>query len=68
MGNMSGLFLFSFRLIRVLKCEAVIFPKFEAGVPLRLFKYLDAPILIIDAMRMPNMTSHGSHHVQTMSP
>ena len=48
MGNMSGMFLFAFWVIRALKCEAVIFHKFEsAGIPIRLFEYLDAPILII---------------------
>ena len=48
MGNMSGMFSFAFWVIRTLKCEAVIFLKFElAGVPIRPFEYLDAPILII---------------------
>ena len=48
MGNMSGMFSFAFWVIRALKCEAVIFPKFEsAGVPVRPFEYLDMPILII---------------------
>ena len=48
MGNMSGMFLFAFWVIRALKCEAVIFPKFQsAGVPVRPFGYLDTPILII---------------------
>ena len=48
MGNMFGMFLFAFWVIRTLKCEVVYFLKYElAGVPIRLFKYLDAPILII---------------------
>ena len=45
---MFGMFSFAFWVIRTLKCEAVIFVKFElAGIPIRPFKYLDAPILII---------------------
>ena len=48
MGNMFGMFSFAFWLIRALKCEAVNFTKFKlAGVPIRLYKYLDMPILII---------------------
>ena len=48
MRNMSGMFSFAFWVIRTLKCEAVIFPKFRsAGVPARPFEYLDAPILFI---------------------
>ena len=48
MGNMFGMFLFAFWVIRALKCEVVNFVKFEsAGVPIRLFEYLDMPILII---------------------
>ena len=48
MGNMFGMFSFAFWVIRTLKCEAVNFIKFEsAGVPVRPFEYLDAPILII---------------------
>ena len=48
MKNMSGMFSFAFWVIRTLKCEVVIFPKFQlAGVPARPFEYLDAPILII---------------------
>ena len=42
------MFLFAVWVIRALKCEAVNFPKFEsAGIPVRPFEYLDAPILII---------------------
>ena len=51
MGNMFGMFLFAFWVIRDLECEAVNFPKFElAGIPVRPFEYLDAPILIIAHM------------------
>ena len=48
MGNMFGMFSFAFWVIRALKCEVVNFPKFKlAGIPIRLFEYLDVPILII---------------------
>ena len=48
MGNMFGMFLFAFWVIRALKCEAVNFLKFEsAGVPVRTFEYLSALILIM---------------------
>ena len=48
MGNMIGMFSFAFWVFRTLKCEAVNFVKLEsAGIPIRLFQYLDAPILII---------------------
>ena len=48
MGNMFGMFLFAFLVIRALKCEAVNFVKFEsAGIPIRLFQYIDRLILII---------------------
>ena len=48
MGNMSGMFSFAFWVIRALKCEAVIFPKFESpGVPVRPFKYFDMLILFV---------------------
>ena len=47
-GNMFGMFSFAFWVIMAFKCEVVNFPKFElAGVPIRMFEYLDAPILII---------------------
>ena len=78
MGNMFGMFSFAFWAIRALKCEVVNFLKFEsAGVPVRQFKYLDVPILIIacvscmrthDVTCMPIMTSQGLHMMQTMSP
>ena len=48
MGNMFGMFLFAFWVIRALKCEAVNFLKFEsAGIPVRPFENLGAPILIM---------------------
>ena len=48
MGNMFGMLLFAFWVIRTLKCEVVNFLKFEsAGIPVRSFEYLSAPILII---------------------
>ena len=48
MGNMSGMFSFAFWVIRALKCEMDNFIKFQlAGIPVRPFKYLDTPILII---------------------
>ena len=48
MGNMFGMFLFAFWVMSALKCEAVNFVKFEsADIPIRPFKYLDAPIFII---------------------
>ena len=60
MGNMSGMFLFAFWVIRALKCEVVIFPKFKsAGVPIRPFEYLDAPILII--AHAPCLHAHDAH-------
>ena len=79
MGNMSGMFSFAFWVIRALKYEAVIFLKFEsAGVPVRLFEYLDAPILIIacapctrtrDAHAQPDVTRFAScvNHVTMTS-
>ena len=60
MGNMFGMLLFAFRVIRALKCEAVNYIKFKlAGVPIRPFEYLDVPISIIAwcMMRIPFMTS-----------
>ena len=74
------MFSFAFWVIRALKCEVVHFPKFElAGVPIRLFKYLDTPILII--AHAPCTPVHNAHahldvtrfaydanHVTMMSP
>ena len=60
MGNMSGMFSFAFWVIRALKCGVVIFPKFElAGIPVRLFEYLDMPILIIACA--PCSRAHDAH-------
>ena len=80
MGNMFGMFLFAFWVIRALKCEVVNFPKFEsAGIPVMPFEYLDVPILIIACA--PCMHVHDMHaqhdiirfaydanHVTMMSP
>ena len=80
MGNVSGMFLFAFWVIRALKCESVNFPKFElAGVPIRLFEYLDAPILIIahvpctcacDAHAQHDITrfTYDGNHITMMTP
>ena len=60
MGNMFGMFSFAFWVIRALKCVVVHFPKFElAGIPIRPFKYLDTPILII--ARVPCTRMHDVH-------
>ena len=79
-GNMFGMFSFAFWVIRALKCEVVNFPKFEsAGVPIRPFKYLDVPILIIahvpcmhacDAHAQHDVTrfTYDANHVTMMSP
>ena len=57
---MFSMFSFAFWVIRTLKCGAVNFPKFEsAGVPVRLFEYLDVPILIIPCV--PCMHAHDAH-------
>ena len=57
---MFGMFSCAFWVIRALKCEVVNFPKFKsAGIPIRLFKYLDAPILIIACV--PCMRAHDAH-------
>ena len=79
MRNMFGMFLFAFWVISTQKCEVVNFLKYGlAGIPIRPFKYLSAPILIIaptpcmhacmHVMHMPIMTSQGLHMMQTMSP
>ena len=48
MGNMFGMFMAAFWVIRTLKWEAVNLLKFEsAGIPVRPFEYLSAPIIII---------------------
>ena len=64
MGNMFGMFLFAFWVIRTLKCEAVNFLKFElAGIPIRPIEYLDAPILIIAHAPCTRMHDAHAHHV-----
>ena len=80
MGNMFGMFSFAFLVFRTLKCEAVNFPKFEsAGVPVRPFEYLDAPIIIIahvpctracdlHAHRDVTRFAYDANHVAMMSP
>ena len=77
---MFGMFSFVFWVVRALKCEAVNFPRFEsAGVPIRLFEYLDTPILIIacapcthahDTHAQHNVTrcAYDVNHVTMMSP
>ena len=80
MGNVFGMFSFAFWVIRALKCEVGNFPQFElAGVPVRPFKYLDVPILIIahvPCTRICNAHAHCDvtrfaydvNHVTMMSP
>ena len=74
------MFSFAFWVIRALKYVAVNFPKFKlAGIPVRLFKYLDVPILIIACV--PCTHAHNVHayhditrftndanHITMMSP
>ena len=60
MGNMFGMFLFAFWVIRALKCEVVNFIKFmSAGIPVMPFQYLEAPILIIAHARC--ICAHDAH-------
>ena len=60
MGDMFGMFSFAFWVIRALKCEVVNFVKFKsAGIPIRPFKYLDMPILIIACA--PCTCAHNVH-------
>ena len=80
MGNMSGMFSFAFWVTRALECEVGSFVKFKlAGIPIRPFEYLYAPILIIACV--PCMCScdvHAQHditrfaydvnHITMMSP
>ena len=73
MGNMFGMFSFSFWVISSQKCEKVNFLIFKlAGVQVRLFKYLGTSILIIahahvHMMCMPIMMSQVLHMMLTMS-
>ena len=54
------MFSFAFWVIRTLKCGAVNFPKCQsAGVPVRPYGYLGAPILII--ARAPCLRACGAH-------
>ena len=63
MGNMFGMFSFAFWVFRTLKCEVVNFIKFKsAGIPVRLFKYLDTPILIIAHVPCMCMCNAHAHH------
>ena len=60
MGNMFGMFPFAFWVISALKCEEVNFIKFKSpGIPIRLFEYLDVPILLIACA--PCMCVHNMH-------
>ena len=73
MGNMFGMFMFAFWVIRTLKWEAGILLKFEsAGIPVRPFEYLKCthynystcPLhAYIHAMSMPIVMSQGSHMI-----
>ena len=57
------MFSFVFWVIRTLKCEAVNFLKFElAGIAIRPFKYLSAPILIIAHEPYICMCDAHAHH------
>ena len=63
MRNMFGMFSFAFWVIRTLECEAVNFFKFKsAGVPIRLFEYLSAPILIIAHVPCTCICDVHAHH------
>ena len=63
MGNMFGMFSFAFWVIRTLKCEVVNFPKFKsAGIPVRPFEYLGAPILIIACSPCTCVSNVHAHH------
>ena len=60
MGNMFGMFTFAFWVISALKCEEVNFIKFKSpGIPIRLFEYLDMPIVLIACA--PCMCVHNMH-------
>ena len=77
---MYGMFLFAYWVFRALKCEVVNFIKFKtAGIPVRPFKYLDTPILIIahgpctcacDAHAQRDVTrfAYDANHVTMTSP
>ena len=78
---MFGMFSFAFWVIRALKCVVVNFVKSEsAGIPVRLFEYLDVPIFVIIAhapcTRTRDVHAHhdvtrfayDANHVTMMSP
>ena len=63
MGNMFGMLLFAFWVTRTLKCEVVNFLKFKlADIPIRLFKYLSALILIIACVPCMHICDVHAHH------
>ena len=63
MRNMFGMFSFEFWVIRTQKCEVVNFLKFElAGIPVRPFEYLSAPILIIACVPCTRSCDAHAHH------
>ena len=63
MGNMFVMFSFAFWVIRALKCEVVSFLKFMlAGIPIRPFEYLRAPILITAHAPCMCMSNVHAHH------
>ena len=80
MRTMFGMFSLAFWIIMALKHEAVNFLKFEsAGIPMRLFEYLGAPISLracAPCMHACNMHAHHDvirfaydvNHVTMMSP
>ena len=65
MGNMSGMFSFAVWVIRALKCETVNFIKFDsAGIPVRLFRLLNVPMLIISHVPCSRVcNAHAKHDV-----
>ena len=77
---MFGMFSFAFWVIRTLQCQAVNFLMVKlAGIPIRPFEYLSAPILIIahvpctctqDAHAHHDITrfAYDVSHVTMMSP
>ena len=69
MGNMFGMFSFAFWAIRILKCEAVNFLKFESGgVPIRPFEYLGVLILIIACVPcMCTCDAHAHHDITSFA-
>ena len=80
MRNMFGMFSFEFWVMKALKCEVVNFLKFKlAGRPVRPFKYLGMPILLIacapcmctcDMHAHCDVTrfAHDANHITMTSP